>query len=246
MRGLHFTLKRVTERVDAAYSEAAKQARLAYSQWLIIETLPTLKESLIYYDECPFQVCSRRRYGRSRRGTKAVNRVPKRTRTITVMAAITSKGVLFFKILPNLQEMYMFVSDLAAARDVAGLPTNFIVILDNVRYVLLYTYELFIYNNSSFFNYLFISYYRFHHSTAEECGFGLKFLPTYSPMFNPIEMVFAAWKAHVYNKRPTTEEELYAAIHDFTLSEEAAGNMILHAIKNSQQTLMGFEPLNMN
>lgn len=52
-------------------------------------------------------------------------------------------------------------------------------------------------------------------------------------------MVFAAWKAHVYNKRPTTEE-------DFTLSEEAAGNMILHAIKNSQQTLMGFEPLNMN
>lgn len=32
VRGLHFTLKRVTERVDAAYTEAAKQARLAYSQ----------------------------------------------------------------------------------------------------------------------------------------------------------------------------------------------------------------------
>lgn len=84
-------------------------------------------------------MCSRRRYGRSRRGNKAVNRVPKRTRTITVMAAITSKGVLLYKILPkngNTEEMYMFVSDLAAARDAAGLPTNSIVILDNVRYVL--------------------------------------------------------------------------------------------------------------
>ena len=77
----------MTTRVEQAYSSRVVQHRMDYAQWMIMKALPE-KNHIIYFDECPLQVSSRRRYGRSKKGCKAVKKVPRQSRTITVMAAI--------------------------------------------------------------------------------------------------------------------------------------------------------------
>ena len=73
--------------MEQAYSSRVVQHRMDYAQWMIMKALPE-KNHIIYFDECPLQVSSRRRYGRSKKGCKAVKKVPRQSRTITVMAAI--------------------------------------------------------------------------------------------------------------------------------------------------------------
>ena len=45
-------------------------------------------------------------------------------------------------------------------------------------------------------------------------GFEEKFLPPYSPFFNPIENMFAQWKQFVRTQQPTTEDELRLALDE--------------------------------
>jgi transposase len=47
-----------------------------------------------------------------------------------------------------------------------------------------------------------------------QAGHQLLFLPPYSPFLNPIEQVFAKWKAIVRSKRPMNEQELFEFIEE--------------------------------
>ena len=44
-------------------------------------------------------------------------------------------------------------------------------------------------------------------------GLETKFLPPYSPFFNPIENMFSQWKNHVKRSNATNEEELLVAMN---------------------------------
>ena len=64
VRGMHYSFKRVTKRVEDAFHAEHKQARHEYATWMLYDALPQQK-SLIFYDECPFNVSTRRHYGRA-------------------------------------------------------------------------------------------------------------------------------------------------------------------------------------
>ena len=73
----------------------------------------------------------------------------------------------------------------------------------------------------------------------------VRFLPPYSPFYNPIECVFKMWKDHVRNARPKDEEGLQAAINGFTLTAEQANAFVRHTNQNCRDTTKGIDPLGM-
>ena len=102
VRGMHYSFKRVTKGVENAFHAEHEQARHEYATWMLYDALPQQK-SLIFYDECPFNVSTRRHYGRAPKGEKAIGRVPRQTQNRTLMAALAKGRLLFFKILNKKQ-----------------------------------------------------------------------------------------------------------------------------------------------
>ena len=134
--GFQYSLKRVTKRCEAASTEQNIQKRMQYSEWIvndaIVDQLP-----IIYFDEVGFQLTCRRIYGRSAKNTRAIVKVPTiRSRNITVMAAITSSQLLYFKILEsngNTESMLTFINELAESIQENNLPERSIIVMDNAR-----------------------------------------------------------------------------------------------------------------
>jgi hypothetical protein len=104
-----------------------------------------------------------------------------------------------------------FLLGLAAWRDRLGL-INPIIVLDNVR---------------------------FHHTIEvqqlfERLGFEVKYLPPYTPYFNPIENFFSQWKQFVKQTRPQTFADIYESIIQIQniITMEQLNNYINHCAMN--------------
>ena len=219
----NYSVKRITHRAIAGDTPANEQARLDFCNWYLDQQ--AAGRTMVMFDEVPFNLSMRVAYGRSEVGTRAEDRVPKiKSKNVTVMAAMYTRGVLLQSILPgngNRIECEHFIDDLAAARDAAGLPNNTIVILDNVS---------------------------FHHSAnviemLELRGFEYKFLPPYTPYFMAIECMFAEWKTFVKrglaNTRAMTQVELEDRMNAFRLAPDHALHYVAHAGRNILQYTRG-------
>lgn len=140
-------------------------------------------------------------YGFSKVGTKAIVRVPKmKGRNVSVMAAISKNNIVHYKILDENGNQHVFQDFLAELRQ--KIPNNLLqntfIIMDNVR---------------------------FHHTKAvidymDYLELQYKYLPAYSPHFNPIEKFFNQWKHSVKRLAPTTEQDLLAKINQVDLFVE--------------------------
>ena len=72
-------------------------------------------------------------------------------------------------------------------------------------------------------------------------GFSWRYLPPYSPFFNPIENMFSTWKHLVKESNCNTEEELNEAIHNATneITPGKCANMITHTSHNVLKCTQG-------
>jgi len=111
------------------------------------------------------------------------------------------------------------ITDMAHHRDIGHLANNSIIVMDNV------------------------AFHRHAHVIEMMIlrGFEWKFLPAYSPYFNPIECMFSKWKNYVKRKEPQSVLELNAAITNVraVISPADLNGYVTHVYNNCLACLGG-------
>jgi len=220
IKGFHFSVKRLHLIAQASTKPALEISRREYSSWFLQRHND--RRNLIFIDETGFQVVMRRFYGRSLKGTRACNVVPAiRSRNKTVIAAISENELLLYN-----------TPDCSGNRDsFLDFITN---LCDHLNSKFLKECIL-IMDNASFHRCSEIQ------QTIIRRGHELKFLPPYSPYFNPIECLFSQWKSIVRGQNPTNESELGIAISSFQaiITKEQCLNYVQNVVNNCIRCLAG-------
>ena len=147
-------------------------------------------ERLVFIDETGASTKMARRYGRSPRGTRCRASVPHgHWKTTTFVGALRLEGMTAPMVLGGAMYGVAFLAYVKQVL-VPTLKPGDIVIMDNLPA---------------------------HKPTAvrqaiEKVGAELRFLPPYSPDFNPIEMAFAKFKAFLKGIAARTVDDLWQAI----------------------------------
>ena len=218
----NYTLKRVIFRPIQGETEEMWESRRVFSNWLLRQQNEE-QNSIFFLDETGFKVEMRSVYGRSKKGVNAETMVPNiRSRNISVIAALSNKGIVHYEILNgpgNSDRFSRFIDDLAHARDAQGYRNDTIIVMDNVA---------------------------FHKSPVvremmELRGFECHYLPPYSPYLNPIESLFSQWKNLIKTLLPTCEADLMAAINNINtvVTSNHCANYCRHVRTNCLKILDG-------
>ena len=147
-------------------------------------------EKLVFIDETGASTKMARRYGRSPRGTRCRAPVPHgHWKTTTFVGALRLEGMTAPMVLDGAMHGVAFLAYVEQLL-VPTLKPGDIVIMDNLPA---------------------------HKPTAvrqaiEKAGAELRFLPPYSPDFNPIEMAFSKFKAFLKRIAARTVDDLWEAI----------------------------------
>jgi transposase len=162
----------------------------------------------VFLDECGVTTDLLRRYGRSPRGTRLHDHTPcSHWQTTTVIAALSVEGLrapaVFDGPIDNVSFLAYIEQVLAPA-----LRAGDVVVLDNLA----------VHKQADV------------RTAIEAVGAHVRFLPPYSPDFNPIEQAFAKLKAFLRAARPRTFESVATLVADalklFTIAE--CGNYVRH------------------
>ncbi len=143
-------------------------------------------EDLVFVDECGVHVAMTPTHAWAPKGQRAVDSVPRnRGRVRTVLGAMDSQGMwaLYTIDAPTTTEVFI---DFLVTAVLPNLPRGKTLVLDNLAA---------------------------HRSKAvralcKESGLYLKYLPPYSPEFNPIEHAWAWFKHQLRKRKPRTREAL--------------------------------------
>jgi transposase len=193
LTAIGYTMKLSRIIPEARNSEQQVESRFHYAS-MFMQERPVERGNIIWLDETGFNLHLRRRKGRSKIGERANVVVPNtQGKNISIVAAMNETGLLSYKAHYGAYTSILFAEWLATLGEHLGSLSlsNCWFVLDNVR---------------------------FHHtalvaSTVESLGFKLVFLPPYSPMLNPIELLFSKWKASVKTANMIyTRENLLQAI----------------------------------
>ncbi|XP_065318828.1 uncharacterized protein LOC135926826 [Gordionus sp. m RMFG-2023] len=180
-------IKKISLRSVRENNESNIEIRKEYANWFV--DVAYMKEKFIFIDESGFSISMRRLYRYSQINKKAIKNVQGiKTINYTIIAALTIAGIFRFEVLDgpcNAIYFSLFINEILNHFEESNM-INMIFVMDNVP---------------------------FHHNhsireSIERKGRTLKYLPPYSPYFNPIENVFFQWKDFVRNKNPSNEEEL--------------------------------------
>ena len=174
-RALNFDMQLTRKKLTKAAREALPDEIAIYKAKL--GAIYSFPDQLVFLDETSKDGRDAfRRYARSKRGTKAVVKLPfSRGSRVSVMAALDSKGFLAWKCTSGTFTRKKFHE--AFAEEVVPhlnpwpLPRS-IVIMDNAK----------------------IHMFKELEDTIHQCGAKLIFLPPYSPELNPIEVAFGQLK----------------------------------------------------
>ena len=140
----------------------------------------------IFLDECGVTTDLLRRYGRSPRGTRLRDHTPcSHWETHTVIAALRLEGMDAPAVFDGPIDSPSFLAYIEQVL-VPTLRPGDIVVLDNLA----------VHKQPDV------------RTAIEQAGASLRFLPPYSPDFNPIEMAFAKLKAFLRAARPRNFEQV--------------------------------------
>jgi transposase len=145
---------------------------------------------LVFLDETGAKTNMTRRFARSRRGQRSLDHAPLgHWNTTTLVAAITCQTPIAPLVLdgPMNREAFEAYVEQALA---PALPPGAIVVMDNLSAHQSPTVE----------------------RLLRRCGATLRYLPPYSPDFNPIELVWSKVKTALRAAKARTQEELWSAI----------------------------------
>jgi transposase len=179
--------------VSKKTAHAAEQDRpdVARRRWAWFEAQPDLDPGrLVFIDETGASTKMARRYGRSKRGLRCRASVPHgHWKTTTFVGALRLEGMTAPMVLDGAMHGAAFLAYVEQVLAPTLKPGD-IVVMDNLPA---------------------------HKPTAvrraiETAGAELRFLPPYSPDFNPIEMAFAKFKAILKRIAARTVDDLWQAI----------------------------------
>ena len=162
----------------------------------------------VFIDECGVTTDLLRRYGRSPRGTRLHDHTPcSHWETTTVVAALRLEGLTAPAVFDGPIDTPSFLAYVEQVL-VPTLRRGDVVVLDNLA----------VHKQPEV------------RAAIERAGASLRFLPPYSPDFNPIELAFAKLKAWLRAARPRTFDHvtaLVAAALDLFTADECR-NYIRH------------------
>lgn len=216
----NFSIKRLSKVSISALTEVLSNERREYSKWFL--ELQNEGRNFLFFDETGFQITMRKGYGRSEKGKKAIAVTPTiKSRNKTVMAAMWNQGLLHYKALTNSGNRVsclQYMEELVIILEKKNI-TNAVLIMDNVPF-----------HKCSEIR-----------TCIESSGNFVKFLPPYSPFFNPIEYMFSQWKSIVRAQNTTSDVELMAAIDGFKgiVTRENCENYVRHVTTNMIKCLSG-------
>lgn len=195
----------VPEKKSLIATERDPEQRAAWHQ----DQARLVADDLVFLDETSTQITLTRRHGRAPRGHRLVAAVPRNHgRNVTCLAALRTTGVgpsLVFEGALNGPVFAQWVR----TQLVPTLRPGQIVILDNLN----------------------VHKAPEARRAIEAAGCQLRFLPAYSPDFNPIELVFSRLKTHLRTIAARTVDALMTAIGDGLNAVTAtdARNCVRHA-----------------
>lgn len=172
-------------------------ARRQWRAWLPLRDV----RQYVFLDECGVTTDLLRRYGRSLRGTRLRDHTPcGHWQTHTVIAALRLDGVSAPAVFDGPIDQPSFLAYVEQVL-VPTLRRGDVVVLDNLA----------VHKQPEV------------RTAIEQVGAHLRFLPPYSPDFNPIELAFAKLKAFLRAARPRTFDHVNAlvatALELFTATE---------------------------
>jgi len=169
------TVWRAVDRLDLTRSLIASERHPAQRDAWRADQPTLVPDHLVFLDETSTQTTLTRTHGRSPRGTRLVAAIPRNHGpNVTCLAALTTTGVGPSIVFAGALDGDLFAHWVADYL-VPTLQPGQIVILDNLS----------------------VHKHADAREAIEAAGCQLRFLPAYSPDFNPIELVFSRLKAHL-------------------------------------------------
>lgn len=168
---------------------ATEQDAEARADWRdeMVEVVP---ETLVFLDETSTQTVMTRRTGRAPRGERVVGRVPRNQGpNVTCLVAICPDGPVAPCVFEGALDGDLFVRWVIEWL-IPALAPGTTVVLDNLS----------VHKNAAA------------RQAIADAGCHVRFLPAYSPDFNPIELAFAKLKTHLRGVAARTFDTLVAAI----------------------------------
>jgi transposase len=154
------------------------------------EVAPIAREELIFIDESGTNVTATPRYGWAPKGARAHGRAPRNYgQNTTLVAAMTVRGITAALTVPGALDgaaFDVFLTQILLPR----LRPGQVVVLDNLS----------VHTRTSV------------RARIEAAGCQLRYLPPYSPDFNPIEQGFSKLKGYLRQVEARTQEALDGAI----------------------------------
>ena len=177
----------------------------ARRQWRTWQPLRDVRQ-YVFLDECGVTTDLLRRYGRSPRGVRLHDHTPcGHWETHTVIAALRLEGLGASAVFDGPIDNPTFLAYVEQVL-VPTLRAGDVVVLDN----------LVVHKQPAV------------RTAIEQAGASIRFLPPYSPDFNPIELAFAKLKAFLRAARPRTFDhvcELMAAALGLFMPDECANDV---------------------
>jgi transposase len=144
---------------------------------------------LVFLDESGAKTNMTRRFARARRGQRTVDHAPQgHWNTTTLVAAITCQSPIAPMVLDGPMNTEAFLAWVEQML-VPALPPRAIVVMDNLS----------VHQSSAVADLL------------QRVGAEVRYLPPYSPDFNPIELMWSKIKTHLRAAKARTQEDLCSA-----------------------------------
>lgn len=214
LKGFHYSLKRIKIFATRSISPEILQQRKKYASDFQDLLANKNERNIFFIDEVGFNVSMRSKYGRACIGQTPIRHVPGiRSRNISVCCAMNKCGNTFYQQQTsafNVLTFHAYIEALMTWISEKQL-SQCTFVMDNVPF----------HKNKNIQN------------VIVENGHDLRFLPAYTPQFNPIENMFSKWKNHIRKSEPKNEMDLYVLIKNGlnTITEDDCNGFFRNILK---------------
>lgn len=224
--GFHYTFKRLDLVAERANDPELVAQRVEFANEMRV--MLHERARFFFIDETGFQISMRQFYGRSPVNMPARLEVPRlRSKNFTVVAAMSKTCLFHFTVLDG--------------------PCNGAIFLEYIGELIDYIKTQVLTHDGNESAYLIMDNASIHKTRdirqrlEDEERVKIKFLPPYSPFFNPIENLFSKWKHLVRKAQPTCVSDLIQKINDAAtkITQSDCENTYTHVEENYLKAAVG-------